>query len=39
MNELYDMETLRPGEEILEQYRKFTRIFKDLGLDYPTWDC
>ena len=39
LNELYDMETLRPGEKILEQYRKFTKIFKDLGLDYPTWDC
>jgi hypothetical protein len=38
LNELYDMETLRPKKEILEHYRKFTRIFKDLGLDYPTWD-
>lgn len=35
---LYDRKTLRPGPEIVDQYRKFTRIFKQLGLDYPTWD-
>jgi hypothetical protein len=38
LNELYDMETLRPHKELLDQYQKFTRIFKSLGLDYPTWD-
>jgi methylamine--corrinoid protein Co-methyltransferase len=38
LNDLYDLETLRPREEYLNQYRKFTRIFKDMGLDYPTWE-
>jgi methylamine--corrinoid protein Co-methyltransferase len=34
---LYDAKTLRPGPEAVAHYRKFTRIFRDLGLDYPTW--
>jgi hypothetical protein len=34
---LYDPKTLRPGPELVAQYRKFTRIFRDFGLDYPTW--
>jgi len=34
---LYDMKTLQPGPDIVAQYRKFTRIFQDLGLDYPSW--
>jgi hypothetical protein len=38
LNDLYDLETLRPREEFLAHYRKFTRIFQDMGLDYPTWD-
>jgi hypothetical protein len=37
LNDLYDLETLRPRDEYLEHYRKFTRIFKDMGLEYPTW--
>jgi hypothetical protein len=36
-NALHDVKTLRPGPELVGQYRKFTRIFQDLGLDYPTW--
>jgi len=38
LNELYDLATLRPTEVFLDLYRKFTRMFKDLGLDYPTWE-
>jgi len=38
LKELYDLKTLRPTKEFLDQYKKFTRIFKDMGLDYPTWD-
>ncbi len=38
LHKLYDLKTLRPQQELLDQYRKFTRIFRDLGLDYPTWD-
>jgi hypothetical protein len=37
LDELYDLTTLRPRPELVDQYRKFTRIFRDLGLDYPTW--
>jgi methylamine--corrinoid protein Co-methyltransferase len=37
LEKLYDMTTLQPRQEIVDQYRKFTRIFRDLGLDYPTW--
>jgi methylamine--corrinoid protein Co-methyltransferase len=37
LDKLYDMTTLQPKPEIVDQYRKFTRIFGDLGLDYPTW--
>jgi methylamine--corrinoid protein Co-methyltransferase len=37
LDKLYDMKSLRPKQELVDQYRKFTRIFKDLGLDYPTW--
>jgi methylamine--corrinoid protein Co-methyltransferase len=37
LDELYDPNTLRPVKEAVDQYRKFTRIFGDLGLDYPTW--
>ncbi|MFN8624885.1 MAG: monomethylamine:corrinoid methyltransferase [Candidatus Binatia bacterium] len=36
-DELYDMKTLRPQQALVDQYRKFTRIFRELGLDYPTW--
>jgi len=39
LNKLYDLTTFRPGQEITDHYRKFTRIFRDLGLDYPTWDA
>lgn len=35
----YDMQTLNPKPELLAHYRKFTRIFRDLGLDYPTWEA
>jgi methylamine--corrinoid protein Co-methyltransferase len=38
LDKLYDMSTLRPSEELVDQYRKFTRIFSDWGLDYPTWN-
>jgi hypothetical protein len=38
LDELYDLQTLRPKQVLVDHYRKFTRIFKDLGLDYPTWD-
>jgi methylamine--corrinoid protein Co-methyltransferase len=38
LNDLYDLETLRPREEYLDQYRKFTKIMRDMGLDYPTWE-
>ena len=34
---LYDPKTLRPGQALVDQYRKFTRIFRELGLDHPTW--
>jgi len=37
LDDLYDLETLRPREEYIEQYRRFTRMFKEMGLDYPTW--
>jgi hypothetical protein len=37
LHKLYDMTTLTPLPELVEQYRKFTRIFRELGLDYPTW--
>jgi methylamine--corrinoid protein Co-methyltransferase len=37
LNKLYDMKTLRPGQELLDQYRKFTRIFRELGFEYPSW--
>jgi methylamine--corrinoid protein Co-methyltransferase len=35
---LYDLKTLQPHQELVDQYRKFTRIFQDWGLDYPTWN-
>jgi len=38
LDDLYDKKTLRPVQEAVDQYKKFTRIFKDLGLDYPTWN-
>jgi methylamine--corrinoid protein Co-methyltransferase len=38
LEKLYDLKTLRPHPEFVDHYRKFTRIFRDLGLDYPTWD-
>lgn len=38
LGKLYDLKTLRPNQEILDHYRKFTRIFKELGLEYPTWE-
>jgi hypothetical protein len=37
LDKLYDMTTLTPVPELVDQYRKFTRIFRELGLDYPTW--
>jgi hypothetical protein len=37
LSKLYDLKTLRPGPELVAHYRRFTRIFRDLGLDYPTW--
>ncbi len=36
-HKLYDLSTMQPKQEALDHYRKFTRIFKDLGLDYATW--
>ena len=38
LSELYDLKTLTPTEKYLDHYRKFTKMFKDMGLDYPTWD-
>jgi methylamine--corrinoid protein Co-methyltransferase len=38
LSELYDLKTLTPTEKYLNQYKKFTKMFKDMGLDYPTWD-
>lgn len=37
LHKLYDLKTMRPNQEIVDHYKKFTRIFMDLGLDYPTW--
>ena len=38
LNKLYDTTTLTPLPELVEQYRKFARIFRDdFGLDHPTW--
>ena len=39
IEKLYDMTTLRPIPEFVDHYKKFTRIFKEWGLDYPTWDA
>jgi hypothetical protein len=36
-SKLYDPKTLRPAQELVDHYRKFTKIFQDLGLEYPTW--
>lgn len=38
LDQLYDLKTLRPGKAFLDHYKKFTRIFKDMGFSYPTWD-
>lgn len=38
IEKLYDMTALQPIPEFVEHYKRFTRIFKDWGLDYPTWD-
>ena len=38
LDKLYDMTTLRPKQELVDQYRKFTRIFREWGLEYPTWN-
>jgi methylamine--corrinoid protein Co-methyltransferase len=38
LDKLNDLSTLRPAPEFVEHYRKFTRIFRELGLEYPTWD-
>jgi hypothetical protein len=38
LSALYDSQTLRPVPAAMDHYRKFTRIFRDLGLDYPTWN-
>jgi hypothetical protein len=37
LEKLYDMTTLQPKQELIDQYRKFTRIFRAFGLDYPSW--
>jgi methylamine--corrinoid protein Co-methyltransferase len=37
LDKLYDLTTLQPKQDLIDQYRKFTRIFRDFGLDYPTW--
>jgi methylamine--corrinoid protein Co-methyltransferase len=37
LDKLYDTKTMRPGPEIRDHYKKFTGIFRELGLDYPTW--
>jgi methylamine--corrinoid protein Co-methyltransferase len=37
LHKLYDLKTMRPNQDIIDHYKKFTRIFMDLGLDYPTW--
>ncbi len=37
LDKLYDPKTLRPRQELVDQYRKFTRTFRELGLDHPTW--
>jgi len=36
--ELYDPQSLTPTKKFLEHYKKFTKIFRELGLNYPTWD-
>ena len=38
ITELYDLKTMQPNDEYLDHYKKFTKIFKDMGLDYPAWD-
>jgi methylamine--corrinoid protein Co-methyltransferase len=38
LDELYDLKTLSPTKKYLDHYKKFTKIFKDMGLDYPSWD-
>jgi methylamine--corrinoid protein Co-methyltransferase len=38
ITELYDMKTMQPNDKYLKHYKKFTKIFKDMGLDYPAWD-
>jgi len=37
LEKLYDMTTLQPKQELIDRYRKFTRIFQGFGLDYPSW--
>lgn len=38
LHELYDLKTLRATKQFLDHYKKFTKIFKEFGLSYPTWD-
>ena len=38
LTELYDLKTMQPNDKYLNHYKKFTKIFKDMGLDYPAWD-
>jgi methylamine--corrinoid protein Co-methyltransferase len=38
LHKIYDLKTLQPHQELVDQYRKFTQIFQDWGLDYPTWN-
>jgi hypothetical protein len=38
IDKLYDLKTLRPIPEFVDHYKKFTRIFKEWGLEYPSWD-
>ncbi len=35
--EYYDQETLKPRKELVDHYNRFTKEFKDMGFDYPTW--
>ena len=37
LDDLVDLQTLRPKQVYVDHYRKFTKIFTELGLDYPTW--
>ncbi len=36
-DKLYDPQTLRPCQELTDQYRKMTKSMRELGLDDPAW--